>query len=400
MLFPLHFDTHFRCAASSQLLTTGGKVVALKSTGKVFLEHALPSMAVSEIAIDPVDRSTFCKTDIVVLFDPGKHIWMHNGTQPLGNYTPLSLRRTPIKRSVHANVTGGERTRLYKESDARVGDRRVRNQLEHCPVAKRIRKEEVVETRESYHKRIEEEERKLVYKRIRKGKKGKGYVRVVTNIGHLNIELHCDKVPMACDNFLTLAERNYYDNNIWHRIVPGFIAQTGDPTGTGNAGESAWGGYVKDEIRTSLTHDSAGIVSMANSGKDTNRSQWFVCLAPAKHLDGAHTVFGKVVGGLFLLKKMEKEAELGRTLTVERIEVLVNPIRQIREGTNPEKQKRNKLTITREPASRDMKRDIDERLSNVTDGPEVDKNSTRACSLDRLISPELPPLRSIMPPHR
>lgn len=182
------------------------------------------------------------------------------------------------------------------------------------------------------------DDRRAVYRRVRKGRKGKGYVRVVTNIGHLNIELHCDKVPLTCDNFLTLAERRYYDGLQWHRVVPGFIAQTGDPTGSGDCGESAWGGYIKDEIRTSLNHDAAGVVSMANGGgRDTNRSQWFVCFDAAPHLDGSHSVFGKVVGGLYVLKKMEAEASMGHPLTVERIEVLVNPIRLAREQIQAER---------------------------------------------------------------
>lgn len=184
-----------------------------------------------------------------------------------------------------------------------------------------------------------EDERRAAYRRVRKGRKGKGYIRVVTNIGHLNIELHCDKVPMTCDNFLTLAERRYYDGLHWHRVVPGFIAQTGDPTGSGDCGDSAWGGYVKDEIRTSLNHDAPGVVSMANhGGRDTNRSQWFVCFEAAPHLDGAHSVFGKVVGGLCVLKKMETEATMGHPLTVERIEVLVNPIRLAREQLRAERE--------------------------------------------------------------
>lgn len=188
-----------------------------------------------------------------------------------------------------------------------------------------------------YRKKREEEERKAVYKKIRKGKKGKGYVRVVTNIGHLNIELHCDRVPTTCDNFLTLAQRKYYDGLAWHRVVPGFVAQTGDPTGTDEGGESAWGGYVKDEIRTNLVHDVPGIVAMANSGRDTNTSRWYVSFDAAPHLDGTNTVFGKVVGGLYVLQKMESEAERGNPLTVERIEVLVNPICQIREQMDLEK---------------------------------------------------------------
>ena len=173
--------------------------------------------------------------------------------------------------------------------------------------------------------------RREVYKRVRKGRKGKAYVRVVTNVGHLNIELHCDKTPLTCDNFLTLSERRYFDNVPFHRVVPRLFAQTGDPTGTGTGGASAWGGCVKDEIRSSLVHER-GSVSMANAGKDTNRSQWFICFDKVRHLDGAHTVFGNVVGGLFVLEKMEQEGENNGPLTVEKVEVLVNPIRQIREA--------------------------------------------------------------------
>lgn len=266
-------------------------------------------------------------------------------------------------------------------------------------------------------RRRAENERKAVYKRIRKGRKGKGYVRVVTNVGYLNIELHCDKVPTTCDNFLTLTERGYYDGLSWHKVVPGFIAQTGDPTGLGDAGDSAWGGFVKDEIRTSLTHDSPGIVSMANSGKDTNRSQWFVCFEAAHHLDGAHTVFGKVVGGLFVLKKMESEAEMGNPLVVDRIEVLVNPIRQIREQmqkghSNVEEQPR--ATATKTPGavgsySSAVTQGFPSNFSNVeeqerqADGPTSNslfglnhRDATLSSSLNRILSPELPSARSLM----
>lgn len=195
-----------------------------------------------------------------------------------------------------------------------------------------------------YQKKKEEQERKMVYKKIRKGKKGKGYVRVVTNIGHLNIELHCDRVPTTCDNFLTLCEKKYYDGLPWHRVVPGFIAETGDPTGTGEGGQSAWGGCIKDEIRTNLTHEAAGVVSMANTGRNTNKSRWFICFDAAPHLDGSHTVFGKVVGGLYVLQKMESEAERGHPLTVERIEVLVNPVRQARQRIEKEKAEQSQVT--------------------------------------------------------
>ncbi|PXF46135.1 Peptidyl-prolyl cis-trans isomerase-like 2 [Gracilariopsis chorda] len=222
-----------------------------------------------------------------------------------------------------------------------------------------------------YQKKKEEQERKMVYKKIRKGKKGKGYVRVVTNIGHLNIELHCDRVPTTCDNFLTLAERKYYDGLPWHRVVPGFIAQTGDPTGTGEGGQSAWGGCIKDEIRTNLTHNAAGVVSMANSGRDTNRSQWFICFDAASHLDGCHTVFGKVVGGLYVLQKMESEAEMGHPLTLERIEVLVNPVRQARQRIEKEKAEHAQMTALDKPPPAMGSQDV----PIYPPSPQVDCNS-------------------------
>lgn len=275
-----------------------------------------------------------------------------------------------------------------------------------------------------YKRRQVEDERKAVYKKIRKGRKGKGYVRVVTNIGHLNIELHCDKVPITCDNFLQLAERKYYDGLPWHRVVPGFIAQTGDPTGYGDSGDSAWGGYVKDEIRTSLNHDAPGVVSMASSGRDTNRSQWFVCFEAARHLDGAHTVFGKVVGGLFVLKKMESEAEMGHPLSVERIEVLVNPIRQIREamqGTQaPTSILQKPLPAIESPATGQQQgTGMSSQTSTLTDGivsnqsfddeqgntmsakrvsPPIlgKRRPTPASSLSQIMSPGLPSARSLL----
>lgn len=123
--------------------------------------------------------------------------------------------------------------------------------------------------------------------------------------GDLNLQLHCSKAPATCDNFLTLAQRGYYDGTVFHRLIPGFMVQGGDPTGTGTGGESAWGGTFQDEIHPRLRHHGRGIVSMANSGPGTNGSQFFITFASAPHLDGKHTVFGEVVGGLAALESIE-----------------------------------------------------------------------------------------------
>uniref|UniRef100_A0A672QLE0 RING-type E3 ubiquitin-protein ligase PPIL2 n=1 Tax=Sinocyclocheilus grahami TaxID=75366 RepID=A0A672QLE0_SINGR len=135
--------------------------------------------------------------------------------------------------------------------------------------------------------------------------KKKGYVRLQTNKGDLNVELHCDKVPKAGENFIKLCKKGYYDGTIFHRSIRNFMIQGGDPTGTGTGGESYWGKPFKDEFRPNLSHTGRGILSMANSGPNTNKSQFFITFRSCTYLDRKHTVFGRVVGGLETLTAME-----------------------------------------------------------------------------------------------
>ena len=110
--------------------------------------------------------------------------------------------------------------------------------------------------------------------------------------------------PQTCQNFRTLASRGYYNRTPFHRIIPSFMIQGGDPTGTGRGGASIYGAKFADEISPSLRHTGAGILSMANSGPDTNGSQFFVTLAPTPWLDGKHTVFGRVRSGMRVLQRL------------------------------------------------------------------------------------------------
>ena len=105
-------------------------------------------------------------------------------------------------------------------------------------------------------------------------------------------------------NFSTLAQRGYYNNVIFHRIIPNFMIQTGDPTGTGRGGSSIYGEKFEDEIKATLKHTGAGVLSMANSGPNTNGSQFFVTLAPTPWLDGKHTIFGRVKSGMKIVQRM------------------------------------------------------------------------------------------------
>ncbi|KAF3045758.1 Peptidyl-prolyl cis-trans isomerase-like 1 [Didymella keratinophila] len=129
-------------------------------------------------------------------------------------------------------------------------------------------------------------------------------VLMTTNYGDITIALYSDKVPKTCQNFAGLADAGKYNNVIFHRIIPGFMLQGGDPTGTGRGGESIWGGKFEDEFDNSLLHTGPGVLSMANSGPGTNGSQFFICLAATPHLNGKHTVFGQVVDGMDVVERI------------------------------------------------------------------------------------------------
>lgn len=129
-------------------------------------------------------------------------------------------------------------------------------------------------------------------------------VTIDTTMGSITLELYSEHAPKTCKNFATLVEQGYYNGIIFHRIIPNFMLQTGDPTGTGRGGTSIYGDSFADEINPSLRHTGAGILSMANSGPDTNGSQFFITLAPTPWLDGKHTIFGRVKNGIKVVQRM------------------------------------------------------------------------------------------------
>jgi cyclophilin family peptidyl-prolyl cis-trans isomerase len=119
-----------------------------------------------------------------------------------------------------------------------------------------------------------------------------------TSKGDIVIELFADKTPLTVNNFVFLARAGYYDGTIFHRVIADFMAQGGDPTGTGRGGP----GYVfADEFHPSLKHNQPGILSMANAGPGTNGSQFFITHVPTPWLDGKHSVFGQVIQGMEVL---------------------------------------------------------------------------------------------------
>jgi cyclophilin family peptidyl-prolyl cis-trans isomerase len=127
----------------------------------------------------------------------------------------------------------------------------------------------------------------------------KNYTATIqTDDGDIILQLFADKTPNTVNNFVFLAREGFYDGVIFHRVIENFMVQGGDPTGTGRGGP----GYsFADEFHPELGHDGPGILSMANAGPNTNGSQFFITHVATPHLDGKHSVFGRVTGGLDVL---------------------------------------------------------------------------------------------------
>ncbi len=118
--------------------------------------------------------------------------------------------------------------------------------------------------------------------------------------GEFAIQLYPDKAPVTVNSFVFLARQGYFDGVTFHRVLEGFMAQGGDPTGTGGGGP----GYQFANEDSGLTFDRAGVVAMANAGRDTNGSQFFITFGPTPHLNGGYTIFGQVVSGMDVVKSL------------------------------------------------------------------------------------------------
>lgn len=126
-----------------------------------------------------------------------------------------------------------------------------------------------------------------------------------TTQGIIELELMPDVAPKASENFVKLAQKGYYDGLIFHRVIKEFMIQGGDPTGTGMGGKSIWGETFEDETRPDVLFTGPGILAMANSGRNTNGSQFFITTVPTPWLNGKHTIFGKVISGYDVVQKIE-----------------------------------------------------------------------------------------------
>lgn len=181
-----------------------------------------------------------------------------------------------------------------------------------------------------------------------------GKVILVTNFGNIDIELWTKEAPRACRNFIQLCMEGYYNNNVFFRIIKGFMIQTGDPTNTGKGGESIWNREFMDEFHSRLRFNHRGIVAMANQNKpNTNSSQFFITMDKCQWLDKKHTIFGKIAGQTFFNAlsigeiSTKDDHPISDTLPmIIRVEVILNPFIDI----EPRKQTKKEIKTISDPA--------------------------------------------------
>ncbi|MFP4344628.1 MAG: peptidylprolyl isomerase [Anaerolineales bacterium] len=137
-----------------------------------------------------------------------------------------------------------------------------------------------------------------------------------TEKGRIELELYPEHAPVTVNNFVFLARQGFYDDTIFHRVIRDFVIQAGDPTGTGRGGP---GYQFQDEFEDNPLIHETGVISMANAGPGTNGSQFFITHKPQPHLDGRHTVFGKVINGMDVVLAVEQGDRLEQ-VTVSKVE--------------------------------------------------------------------------------
>lgn len=189
--------------------------------------------------------------------------------------------------------------------------------------------------------------------------KGIGCVQLHTTLGKITCEVYGYIAPKTCMNFIGLVDKGYYDGSAFHRSIKNFMIQGGKPKKTSlggegkkkSSGESLWGGSFEDEFDNRLSHDGKGILSMANSGPSTNRSQFFITFNSCAHLDRKHTVFGRVIGteSMEILTCMEQmptdnKDRPKQEISIVKAEVLVNPVTEAQEAERLRIEERAELT--------------------------------------------------------
>ena len=304
-------DGTWQDPVSLRELTDHSHLVAIRPTGYVYLYDTVQQLNLKTKCLrDLVTDEPFAKADILTLQDP--HDPAKRRMQDMHHVKhQLTLKRDATGDDVNAAATGSSKAlieKIRREKEARAASE-TRPAAAAAPAdipRTRMTNRSTGMTAASFTssgltprtktERLAVDEEEVMFESITRTR-AKGLVRLQTNFGALNLELHCDKAPRTCYNFLALCRQGTYNGTIFHRNIPGFMIQGGDPTGTGRGGQSIWGKPFADELclPAAMRHTDRGALSMANKGYNTNGSQFFVTYRPTPHLDAKHTVFGHLV---------------------------------------------------------------------------------------------------------
>jgi peptidyl-prolyl cis-trans isomerase-like protein 2 len=308
------------CPVTMKALTEHTKVAAVRTTGHVYSYDALQSLCLGPKNMrDLLEDAPFTREDVLILQDPANAEWVaaHTTTgffhvkNPGGSGKPAGAGAGAGAAGARA-AAGPSSAPALADGTVAAGGGLIRTTAASRAIyeemarvegvaagKKRAREEAEAEAGAGAGKRRAGEATPAeaeLYERVRAVGRP-AFVTLVTTHGPLNLRLEAAAVPRTCHNFLLLCSSGAYDGTRFHRLIPGFMVQAGDFDGEG--GVSAWGAGVPllDEPCTRLKHSGRGVLSMANSGPNTARSQFFLTFAAAGHLDGKHCAFGKLVGG-------------------------------------------------------------------------------------------------------
>uniref|UniRef100_A0A8C3SDE9 Peptidylprolyl isomerase like 2 n=1 Tax=Chelydra serpentina TaxID=8475 RepID=A0A8C3SDE9_CHESE len=351
----------YHCPVLFTVFTNNSHIVAIKTTGNVFAHEAVEQLNIKTKSYkDLLTDEPFTRQDILTLQDPtnldkfnvSDFFHVKNNLK----VTDPDEEKAKLDPSYYLKNTNLETREtlleLYKEfkgddilaATMKAPEKRKVDKLNAAHYSTGTVSASFTSTAmapETTHEAAAIEEDVVRYQYVKK----KGYVRLHTNKGDLNLELHCDMTPRACENFIKLCKKNYYDGTIFHRSIRNFVIQGGDPTGTGTGGESYWGKPFKDEFKPNLSHTGRGILSMANSGPNSNKSQFFITFRSCTYLDKKHTIFGRVVGGFEALTAMENVDSDPKTdrpkeeIRIKSITVFVDPYEEADAQISAEREK-------------------------------------------------------------
>lgn len=343
--FYKNVEDEYQCPVLFKLFTKHSHIVAIKTTGNVFSYEAVEQLNIKTGNWkDLLNDQPFVRKDIITIHDSNDAMKFNLSTfHHIKNNIRVEDEETVRERnnpnaklktvSMETKEILAELEKDYKPAKSERNETAQKadkfNAAHYSTGAVAAGFTSTIMPAETTHQAAVIAEDLVRYERVKK----KGYVRLLTNFGALNLELHCDLVSKTCENFTKHCQNGYYDGTKFHRSIRNFMIQGGDPTNTGNGGKSIWGKPFEDEFKPNLIHQGRGILSMANSGSNTNGSQFFITFRSCRHLDRKHTVFGKIVGGLDTLNAMERVEVDNKDrpiedIVIQGIQVFVDPFQE------------------------------------------------------------------------